>query len=106
VSCWIFFFSPSDLAFFHEVEKLDGKHPFHCYGTSAVPKPKEIVVTCNLNEGSVTRVEKRLRDLGFKIDSVLEFAGSITGRWEDSLETLRKIPEVDAVEESEMKYPQ
>lgn len=67
---------------------------------------KELVVTCNMKEGSVARVEKRLRDIGFEIDNVLEFAGSIVGRTAMPVEKLRKIPEVDAVEESEMKYPQ
>lgn len=67
---------------------------------------KDIVVTCNTKEGSVTRVEQRLRDIGFEIDNVLEFAGSIVGRWGNSLETLRELPEVDDVAESEMKYPQ
>ena len=45
-------------------------------------------------------------DLGFEVGQVLEFAGSIVGRWGESLETLRKLPEVDAVKKSETKYPQ
>ncbi len=67
---------------------------------------REVVVTCSTKEGSLARVEKRLRDVGFHVDNVLKFTGSIVGRWSDSLDELRELPEVDAVEESEMKYPQ
>lgn len=69
-------------------------------------KKKEVIVTCNQAEGSVRRVAEELRGVGFEVDSVLEFAGSISGKWSDSLEKLRKIPEVVAVEESKTMYPQ
>ncbi|MEM6469018.1 MAG: hypothetical protein AAF802_05565 [Planctomycetota bacterium] len=67
---------------------------------------REIVVTCSEDEGSVTRVADRLREVGFEIGNVLEFAGSISGSWSDSLDKLRELPEVDAVEVSETKHPQ
>ena len=69
-------------------------------------KQKEIVVTCSIEDGSVARVEKRLRDVGFEIDNILEFTGSIVGRWNKPLKVLRELPEVDAAEESEMSGPQ
>ena len=75
-------------------------------GPLSMADQKELVVTCSVAEGSVQRVEQRLREIGFQIDQVLNFAGSITGRCDKPLETLREIPEVDAVEESEMNFPQ
>ena len=66
---------------------------------------KKVVVTCSIDEGSVKRVEEQLRDVGFEVEKVLEFTGNIVGFWSKPLESLRKLPEVDAVEESEMNYP-
>ena len=67
---------------------------------------REIVVTCGLQEGSIGRVEQRLLEAGFEIDNVLEFTGNIVGHWGKSLDLLRALPEVDAVEESTMNEPQ
>lgn len=69
-------------------------------------QPQTIIVTCNLAEGSVERVREKLVSAGFQIEHVLEFAGSIVGTWNKSLEELQSIDEVDAVELSEMKHPQ
>lgn len=68
--------------------------------------PREVIVTCSDEEGSVERVADVLRDRGFEIESVLRFAGSVVGRWAEALELLREIPGVTAVEEAEEKYPQ
>lgn len=67
---------------------------------------KDLIITCSLNDGSVERVTKRLQDVGFEIDKVLKFAGSIIGRCDKPVNELRNIEEVAAVEESEEKYPQ
>lgn len=68
---------------------------------------KSIIVTCSLDEGSVAKVAEELRKTnGFEVESVLEFAGSVTGFWEGSTKDLKKIPGVVDVSESEEKYPQ
>ncbi len=67
---------------------------------------KEIIVVCDFVEGSVARVEQRLREIGFKVEKVLNSTGSIIGFWDKSLLTLRELPEVVDVSESETKFSQ
>jgi len=64
------------------------------------------IITCSLEEGSVERVRTRLEEIGFSIDEVLEFAGSITGTWLKPIDELQKIEEVDAVELSQTSFAQ
>ena len=65
----------------------------------------QVIVSVDMAEGAVQRVEHRLRDAGFEIDSVMEFTGVIAGRWNGELDTLRALPEVVAVEMSEENFP-
>lgn len=66
---------------------------------------RDVVVTCSQEEGAVPRVADDLRKVGFEVESVLEFAGSVVGKWDEELDSLRQIPGVAAVEESQENYP-
>jgi len=92
------------------LQKIDQKMSDNPPEDSASPgepqPPREVIVTCSDDEGSVERVAEVLRDRGFEVESVLRFAGSVVGRWAETLEALREIPGVTAVEESEEKFPQ
>ena len=67
---------------------------------------RPVIVTCAADDDCVEHVAERLREVGFHVDSVLEFAGSVLGEWAHDLEELRNIPGVAAGAESEEKYPQ
>ena len=69
-------------------------------------KSRSVIVTCSDEDDAATKVASRLEKIGFHVDSVLEFAGSVVGEWDDELARLREVPGVVAAEESEEKYPQ
>lgn len=66
---------------------------------------RTVIVTCRPEEGSIQRVRIELEALGFQVEEVLEFAGSILGSWDKSPELLEQIDGVDAVEFSAVSYP-
>ena len=67
---------------------------------------RDVIVTCAEDDGCVSRVAGSLRKMGFQVESVLELAGNVVGKWDDELDPLRKLPGVTAVEESEEKFTQ
>jgi len=70
-------------------------------------KKRTVIVTCSLDEGSVNKVAESLRSTaGFEVENVLEMAGSVVGQWEGNVASLRKIPGVIDVSESEEKFAQ
>ena len=68
-------------------------------------KMRPVIVTCSDTKGAVSQVEGRLREIGFQVESVLQYAGSVVGSWAGPLGSLRSIPGVEAVEESEERFP-
>lgn len=66
---------------------------------------RTVIVTCSPEEGAVWRVSIELEALGFQVDEILEFAGSILGSWNQALELLENIDGVDAVDLSETVHP-
>ena len=66
---------------------------------------RPVIVTCRDGSESAAQVARRLEELGFTVESVLEFAGSVVGGWPGDLDRLRKVPGVLAVEESGEQFP-
>ncbi|MDX2476713.1 MAG: hypothetical protein QNL05_05055 [Gammaproteobacteria bacterium] len=66
---------------------------------------RAVTVVCSEDEGSIAEVSRQLSNAGFIVEQELEFAGSITGLWDDDLVKLEAISGVIAVEESEEKIP-